>query len=283
MDTPHKQLLKSLLTMGAVVEARDAYTGGHLWRVSQFSKILGLRMGLNAHEAIYVALGGFLHDLGKVGVQDSILNKPGPLTVEEYDVIKTHPVIGADLIEEHPLSHLAYDVIRHHHERLDGAGYPDALEESQLSLNTRIVSIADAFDAMTSTRPYRQGMAIDQALSILKKERGSQFDSTLVDHFLDLNTQGILEHIVQHSDEQIPMLNCPSCGPVIVISRYSQDGDTVYCKLCRGGMRLHRDQDSFDLEPIKAIKITAESLKPTADFGPIDDLVKQAPDVLMTI
>ncbi|KAF0190464.1 MAG: metal dependent phosphohydrolase [Gammaproteobacteria bacterium] len=117
-----RPLLKSLLLIGAVVEARDAYTGGRLWRVSRFSRLLAEQAGLSGDEIARISVGGFLHDLGKVGVPDAIVNKPARLTNDEYDIIKTHPAIGEGRIAEHPLAVLAQDAIRHHHERVDGGG-----------------------------------------------------------------------------------------------------------------------------------------------------------------
>ena len=165
-----QSLFESLLIMAAVVEARDAYTGGHLWRVSQFSRILALELGLSLQDSLEISLGGFLHDLGKIGIPDAILNKKGKLTEYEYEVIKTHPDIGAKLIELHPLSHFAIEAISYHHERPDGMGYPNGLKKEKIPLVARIVGICDAFDAMTSTRPYREGMPIEKALAILQEK-----------------------------------------------------------------------------------------------------------------
>lgn len=119
-----KKLLTSLMVMGSVVEARDAYTGGHLWRVGHFSRLLAEKIGLDRNQVFLAGLGGFMHDLGKVGVPDAILNKAGPLTDIEYAVIRTHPAIGASVLEEHPLAALALDAVIDHHERPDGKGYP---------------------------------------------------------------------------------------------------------------------------------------------------------------
>jgi HD-GYP domain-containing protein (c-di-GMP phosphodiesterase class II) len=151
-----KPLLKSLVLMASMIEARDAYTGGHLWRVSQYAHQLAEAAGLSAEMAFLSALGGFLHDIGKISIPDDILEKPGRLTESEYDVVKTHPGIGATLIQEHPLGELALAAVHQHHERIDGRGYPDQLQGDQISIFARIVAIADAFDALTSTRPYRK-------------------------------------------------------------------------------------------------------------------------------
>ena len=153
--SPH-DLLKTLYTMAMMVEARDAYTGGHLWRVAQFSRLLAQASGLSALEVERIALGGFLHDLGKIGVPDAVLNKPDRLTDEEYDIIKTHPQVGADLLAGHPLAELAMDAVLLHHETPDGRGYPQGRKADAIPLVARIVGIADAFDPVRG-KPRRSG------------------------------------------------------------------------------------------------------------------------------
>jgi len=129
---------------------------------------------------------GYLHDIGKIGVRDSILNKPGPLSMDEYEIVKKHPSIGDSIVSELGLSPEERSIIRHHHERWDGAGYPDGLSGEQIPLLARILSVADAFDAMTSKRAYRNAMSLDQALAELFKNRGKQFDPLALDAFLEV-------------------------------------------------------------------------------------------------
>jgi len=233
-----QSLFESLLIMAAVVEARDAYTGGHLWRVSQFSRILALELGLSLQDSLEISLGGFLHDLGKIGIPDAILNKKGKLTDYEYEVIKTHPDIGAKLIELHPLSQFAIEAISYHHERPDGKGYPNGLKKEEIPLVARIVGICDAFDAMTSSRPYREGMSIEKALAILQENRGSQFCETSIDAFIALAKRNELQHIVGHSEFGIPLQHCPVCGPTMVIPHNAKSGDHIVCPSCTGLAQL---------------------------------------------
>ena len=127
-----EDLLKSLYVMASLVEARDPYTGGHLWRVSQFSHLTARDCGLGETDAARIALGGFLHDLGKVGVPDAILNKPDRLTAAEYDVIKTHPEIGSRLLSGHPLAEMVRAAVLSHHETPDGNGYPQRLSATAI-------------------------------------------------------------------------------------------------------------------------------------------------------
>lgn len=235
---PRQQLLASLLHLAWVVEARDPYTGGHLWRVAQFSRLLAQAAGLSEAEVARVALGGFLHDLGKIAIPDAILGKKERLNDEEYAVIRTHPESGLRLLGTHPLALLARDAVLLHHETPDGNGYPYGLRSDAIPLVARIVGICDAFDAMTSTRPYRNGMPIAKALSIIRLELGRQFDGELGELFLTLGDGAALAHIVGHTDEGIPLECCLSCGPTVVRPREAQTGDALYCPACHSEYTL---------------------------------------------
>lgn len=245
-----KKLLASLLTLSSVVELRDPYTGGHLWRVGSLSRLVAEAIGLDAEGVFLAGLGGFLHDLGKIGVPDAILRKAGPLSADELAVIKTHPTMGAELLGDHPLAHAVVDAVLSHHERPDGSGYPRGLHAEQVPLVARIVGVADAFDAMTSTRSYRPGMPIERALAIVEEERGRQFDTPLADALAALHGRRQLEHIVGHSDHGRPLAVCPNCGPIVAVPRVKDDGDAIFCRNCGGEYRLHRNGDAFALEPI---------------------------------
>ncbi|MGE5505350.1 MAG: HD-GYP domain-containing protein, partial [Actinomycetota bacterium] len=265
-----RKLLTSLLVMGSVVEARDPYTGGHLWRVAQFSRLLAEDAGMPTDQVSLVALGGFLHDLGKVGVPDAILNKPGKLTDDEYAVIKTHPEIGSSLLSEHPLGPLALDAVIFHHERPDGAGYPEGLAGDEIPLVARIVAISDTFDAMTSTRPYRRGMAVGKACDLLDGEAGRQFDAALLPRFLGLARAGRLDHVVGHSLDGARLAECPYCGPVIP-THGLEDGMLHHCRPCGGEFRLHRSGDGWVAEPT-GNHAQPQELRPVPDFAPIREL-----------
>ncbi len=231
-------LLASLLTMAWFVEARDPYTGGHLWRVSRYARLLAEQTGADDATAARIGLGGFLHDLGKVGVPDAILRKPERLTDDEYDVIKTHPSIGMRMLAGHPLASLVRDAIYSHHERPDGNGYPQGLKSEQISDMAAMVGICDAFDAMTSSRPYRAGMPRDKALGILLAEKGGQFHAGFTDTFVALGHAGVLDHVMGHSDEGIPLQSCPMCGPTLALRRDQRAGDKMCCSNCTGEFKL---------------------------------------------
>ncbi len=260
-----EQMLASLLVMAWVVEARDPYTGGHLWRVSRFSELLARHAGLSAHETAYIAVGGFLHDLGKVAIPDAILRKPGRLSGDEYAVIKTHPEVGYRMLAGHPLERLAADAIRLHHETPDGRGYPDGLTGAEIPRVARIVGVCDAFDALTSSRPYRSGMPVEQALAIIREDIGRQFDGEYGELLLKLGNDGALLHIVGHSDVGIPLECCAMCGPTLVLRRTSRAGDSLFCRNCGGEYRL----EAGDGGHLKAVptgaKGSAAELKPEAD------------------
>ncbi len=274
--TIDKPLLKSLAMMASVIEARDAYTGGHLWRVSRYCQVLADVAGLTDKMVFLTRLGGFLHDIGKISIPDVILGKRGELTDAEYDVVKTHPDIGATLIREHPLGDLAAAAIHQHHEWIDGSGYPDRRQGDQISIIARIVSIADAFDALTSTRPYRRGVAALAAVDAMKATQGSQFDASLLADFIDAVKMDALREVVGHSEPGMPMLNCPTCGPVIAVPGDAEDGDIGFCRVCGKAHRLHRDGTGFVLAPIGRMG-TADDLKPCAETRSIDAFISSAP------
>lgn len=274
-----KPLLKSLLIMADIIEARDPYTGGHVWRASQFAKLLATKIGLSKGEVVRASIGGYLHDLGKVGIPDSILRKKGHLTSKEFEIVKTHPLIGARLICEHPLGQLFEEHVLYHHERVDGKGYVSGVGGERFSQQARIVSIVDAFDAMTSTRSYRAGLSLETALSKLEQAAGAQFDASLVGHMCELGRAGDLSHITGHSDDGIPLVTCPSCGSVITVPRSAQDGGFAYCRTCGAKVRLHATKDTFEAEVLGAAE-NAIALLPQSNGDIIQDLVAQTPDDL---
>lgn len=274
-----EHLLNSLFIMASMVEARDPYTGGHLWRVSQFSRLLAEHGGLSANQVARISLGGFLHDLGKIAVPDAILNKPDKLTDDEYDVIKTHPDVGRRLLTDHPLAPLAEAAVYGHHERPDGLGYPQQLAHGQISVEARIVGICDAFDAMTSTRPYRKGMPIEQALAIIRDNLDTQFDSEWGKFLLALGEAGRLHHIVGHSESGIPLHDCPMCSAPIAIRRHQHAGDHTYCRACGAESKLHEVDGKLTLQPTGK-RGSHTQLEHEPEFDVICELVQASASVL---
>lgn len=178
--------LRTLQSLATALEARDEYTRGHSQRVSEVSLMIGERLGFTQEALEELRVGTIMHDIGKIGVPDEILNKRGRLTDEEFDIMKSHPVIGYEICRPLMLSEGVLMIIRNHHEKLDGSGYPDALKGGDLPLSLRIVCVADAFDAMSSRRPYRGVMDIQTVLAELSKGAGVQFDPVVVESLKEL-------------------------------------------------------------------------------------------------
>lgn len=186
-----------------------------------------------------------MHDLGKISVPDHILGKRDRLNEQEYEVIKTHPDVGLRLLAEHPLAALAEAAVRSHHDTPDGKGYPSGLIGDAIELDARIVGICDAFDAMTSTRPYRRGMSVERALSIIEEHLSLQFDREYGQRFVDLERSGQLDHIVGHSDEDIPLHKCAVRGPTVVLKKGQAAGEHVYCRSCAGEYVTEQREDQL--------------------------------------
>ena len=177
--------LNMTLALADAIEQRDQYTGEHVLRVVRYSVMIGGALGLAKAEGDALRLSAILHDIGKIGVADSILRKPGRLSEEEFSTIRGHPTIGGRILD-HMGQQLA-DVIpgvRHHHERIDGHGYPDGLHGDQIPQSARIIAVADAFDAMTTDRPYRPGLPVEAALQEIRINLDAQFDRDIGDAFL---------------------------------------------------------------------------------------------------
>lgn len=178
-----KSYFDTIRAVANSVEARDAYTRGHSNRVAEISKIIAAEMGWGRRDLEMIDWGGVLHDLGKVGISDSILNKPGKLTDEEFAIMKSHPSIGAQIIGGIAFLEPLMPYIAQHHERYDGRGYPAGFKGEEIAIQGRLLAIADTYDAMTSDRPYRKGLAAQIAYDEILKCTGSQFDPVLVRAF----------------------------------------------------------------------------------------------------
>lgn len=176
--------LDGLSALAAAIEARDRYTGGHLDRVTRYALATARELELDDDRLWNVWLGSLFHDVGKLAIPDAILNKPGPLTEEEYDSMKRHPELGVRIVERISFLVPATRGILHHQERWDGKGYPKGLKGEAISIEGRILAVADAFDAMLSDRPYRSARAEEEAVEELLRCAGTQFDPTVVEAFL---------------------------------------------------------------------------------------------------
>jgi putative two-component system response regulator len=182
-----------ILSLARTVEARDAYTEGHCHRLSIMASALGRRIGLGDAEVEALERGGILHDVGKIGLPDGILLKPGPLTAGEFETMKQHTVIGDRLCSELRLLRAVRPIVRHHHERLDGSGYPDGLSGGDVPLLAQIMAVVDIFDALTTARPYKQAHGAPRAFEELTAEaRRGWRDAALVDELVALHAEGAL-------------------------------------------------------------------------------------------
>lgn len=187
-----RDLLRVAQALTQAVEAKDSYTEGHLRRVSEYAVAVGSRMGLRGHDLEMIHYASLLHDLGKIGIPEEILRKRGSLTEKEAEVMRRHPDIGARLLEKLDLLRDAAPLVRAHQERYDGEtdetlhpGYPFGLKGEEIPVGARIIAVVDAFDAMTTNRPYRAALPVDSAIAELRNQRGRQFDPQVVDAFLD--------------------------------------------------------------------------------------------------
>lgn len=183
----------TLIALTHALDARDKETEGHSRRVVEYTRLVAVRLGIDGEALKLLCHGALLHDIGKIGVPDAILHKPGPLTEEEWQIMRRHPEIGALMVEEVEYLTEARRIILHHHERWDGKGYPLGLRGTQISLGARAFAIADTVDAITQDRPYRRGRSFDEAREELRRHRGTQFDPDAVDAFLGLAENALLE------------------------------------------------------------------------------------------
>jgi putative nucleotidyltransferase with HDIG domain len=189
LETAYLQLKAAnrqlLLGMAEVIEAKDAYTKGHCGRVAAYSLQLARAADYPEADLETLEYAAFLHDIGKVGVRDAVLQKPGPLGEAEWTHMRIHPVVGDSIASQIELLKPLRPAIRNHHERWDGQGYPDKMKGEEIPIDARIVCIADAWDAMITDRPYKDALPLDQCYGFLRKGQGKQFDPRLVDLFIE--------------------------------------------------------------------------------------------------
>lgn len=183
----HSHLMEMVTSLAGAIDAKDPYTKGHSTSVSRYAEALARAVNLPEAEVERIKIGALLHDVGKIGIPESVLKKPGKLDDEEWEIMKQHPTIGAEkvLAPNEALRDLI-PIVKYHHERLDGKGYPEQLKGNEIPLAARIVSVADAYHALVSDRPYRKGMPIEKACAILKEGAGIQWDSDLVRQFISI-------------------------------------------------------------------------------------------------
>jgi HD-GYP domain-containing protein (c-di-GMP phosphodiesterase class II) len=193
----------TIRALAATIDAKDPYTRGHSQRVTEYAVMAATALSLSQEEIETLEYGGILHDIGKIGVADNILNKTGSLNTEEWAIIRRHPLIGSNMLKDIPFLEKARNLILHHHERYDGHGYPHGLKGEDIPLGARILAVADAFDTMTTDRSYRDALGEKHAISELRRCAGTQFCPTVVESFISgLSTMDLLPKPQQLLTEQ---------------------------------------------------------------------------------
>lgn len=199
--------LETIYRLAKAAEYRDEHTGYHIQRIAHYSVAIGVHLGLSNDALDVLRYASPLHDIGKLGIPDAILLKPGALTASEWEIMKMHSIIGAEILSGSKIRYLkaAEKIARYHHEKWDGTGYPEGLRGEKIPLFARITALADVFDALTTDRPYRKAMTIEEALEVIKSGRGSHFDPLLVDTFFKVKEE-ILSIRELFKDDEIPHL-----------------------------------------------------------------------------
>jgi putative nucleotidyltransferase with HDIG domain len=186
-ETLYHNLVDALQSLVTTLEAKDRYTHKHSERVTDLATRIARQMSCTEEEVESIRFAGLLHDIGKIGIHDTVLQKSDTLTDDEYSLVKTHPIVGENIIKPLGLLRMETAIVRNHHERWDGAGYPDGLAGVEIPRLARILAVADAYDAMTSDRPYRAAKTPEEAIQELKRGTGSQFDRGVVESFLEMD------------------------------------------------------------------------------------------------
>jgi HD-GYP domain-containing protein (c-di-GMP phosphodiesterase class II) len=201
LNRQRQLFLSTIEKLAGTVELRDKYTSEHSQRVTLFAILLGQQLHISAEDVELILIGTPLHDIGKIGIADAILRKPDQLTQEEFEIMKTHAMKGAEIIQLIPDLRSILPIVRSHHERWGGQGYPDGLKGDDIPFLARIVSVADAFDAMAFDTPYRQSQPVEIAFAEIERQRGGQFDPDVVTAFLHIREK-VLEGIYRIENER---------------------------------------------------------------------------------
>ena len=178
--------MREMMALARSVEEKDRYTEGHCTRLEQLAAKTGERLGLSGEKLVDLSFGAYLHDIGKIKVPDGILNKGEALSDEEWEVMRHHPAYGAEMLLEKDFLHGAAEIVRAHHESFDGSGYPDRLRGDDIPIGARIIAVVDTYDAMTSERPYRRALSVQEAIAEVRAHAGVQFDPVVVEAFVEV-------------------------------------------------------------------------------------------------
>jgi HD-GYP domain-containing protein (c-di-GMP phosphodiesterase class II) len=235
----------TLIVEANAVEARDHYTIGHTWRVTSFALAIARKLGWSEEQLKLCEMGGVLHDVGKIAVDDAILRKPGRLTDEEFAKMKIHPERGAWMLRDVELLRPVIPYCLYHHERYDGNGYPFGLAGEKIPIEGRLIAVADTFDAITSNRPYRKGLDPDAAIAAIVKGRGAQFDPVIVDALVECYREGNIGRVIQESLKGGKSIACPFCSTYISIPEATSTGDVFECPVCHRHVKLLFSNEAY--------------------------------------
>jgi putative nucleotidyltransferase with HDIG domain len=183
VELDHAETIAGLV---AAIEARDENTKGHNMRVAELAVAIGRKLGLPTNRLRVLARAGMLHDVGKIGIPDAVLNKPGPLDAAEWVTIKRHPELGVEILHRLPTLQQESEIVAAHHERIDGSGYPRGLHGPEIPIEARIVAVADTYDVLISDRPYRKARTRQESITILREESGTRLDGSVVEALLQI-------------------------------------------------------------------------------------------------
>lgn len=244
----NRAYLSMLSVLANAIEARDHYTIGHTWRVARFAQVVARRLGWDEERIAAVEVGGVLHDIGKIGVPDSILTKSTPLDPAEEEHMQLHPQIGARMLRDVPSLEHALPYVLHHHERWDGSGYPERLAGERIPEEARLLAVADALDAMTSSRPYRPGLDRALAVAELERQAGRQFDPAMVAAAVAAYRDGELDPYLQGAPDDPHDVLCPHCSTCCAVEPEAVAAGRTRCPVCGRQLTLHRHGDRLRAE-----------------------------------
>jgi HD-GYP domain-containing protein (c-di-GMP phosphodiesterase class II) len=239
--------LETIGSLSAAIEARDPYTQGHTWRVTQYAKALAAELGWEPAKLREVEMAGLLHDIGKIGVSDAILLKPAPLEPSEFEVMKGHPDIGAEIVSHLSFLSFCLPYVRYHQEKYDGSGYPEGLAGEAIPIEGRLLAVADTFDAMTTQRPYRNGLAPEIAIQELQRCAGKQFDPGMVAAFVRCWDKGVLQEILYTERGSTVASLCPRCNSIKYLRHGLKGGEAFLCSVCRAPLVAEVEGESCRL------------------------------------
>lgn len=234
----------TLVLLANAIELRDHYTLGHTWRVTNYALAMARELGWSADELKRVEMGGVLHDVGKIAVEDAVLRKPGRLTNEEFEKMKVHPERGAALMRDCKKLEPLIPFCLYHHEKYDGRGYPYGLKGDEIPIEGRLIAVADTFDAMTSNRPYRDGLDPEIAVAEIEKCKGTQFDPVMADAFIAAYRKDKINHILQdYYKQDEKSMACPFCSTYIKVHEAAEVQSIHNCPVCHRHVRLEQEDN----------------------------------------